>query len=203
MLVDVSTRLEQGAVYRLGTPPVDLRMQRCFHEDEGGYYEAVMLSMPLHTATHIDVVNIENRIELDRSIGPGKMIEVSGIIDRKITLDDCEGQVSVEKGDFVFFRTGWDSYAATERYFNHPELSEEVLDWLVGMKVNMVGIDALGLGRGRRHGIYDRHLTSCGIYVIENLANLSAVTSPSFKVYCFPLKIENTDALPARVVVDL
>jgi len=39
-----------------------------------------------------------------------------------------------------------------------------------------------------------------GIFIIENLA---AITTNEFKVYCLPLHIENIDAIPARVIVEI
>lgn len=203
MLVDLTLRLEEGAVFRLGTPPVRIKSEQFFHADEGGAYESTTLFMPLHTATHVDVVNKENRIGIGRLIGPGKLIDATGVTDwEEIAVDDCINQVAIDPGDFVFFRTGWTRYLGTERYYAHPELSRELLEWLIQNKVNMVGIDALGLGRGKKHGEYDRLLVKNGSYVIENLANLASVTRASFKVYCFPLLIEETDAIPARVLVE-
>ena len=117
-------------------------------------------------------------------------------------MDDVKHQVEIESGDFVFFRTGWSEFVGTMKYYDHPELSLEVVQWLVSKNINAVGIDALGLGRDRRHGEYDRLLAKNDIFVIENLANLSAIPQKKFNTYCFPLKIENTDAIPARVVVE-
>jgi kynurenine formamidase len=78
-----------------------------------------------------------------------------------------------------------------------------VVQWLASNQVNAVGIDALGLGRDRRHGEYDRLLAGSDIFVIENLANLRAVPQREFTVYCLPLRIENIDAIPARVLVGI
>jgi len=39
--------------------------------------------------------------------------------------------------------------------------------------------------------------------VLENLVNLSLLPQKGFTVYCFPVKIENVDAMPTRVVVDV
>jgi kynurenine formamidase len=203
MLVDLTLRLEEGMVFRLGTPPVRIRSEQFFHADEGGEYQSTTLFMPLHTATHVDVVNKENRVEIGRLIGPGKLFDVTGITEREIAVDDCINQAEIEPGDFVFFKTGWTRYLETERYYVHPELSRELLEWLIKKQINMAGIDALGLGRGKKHGAYDRLLVKNGIYVIENLANLDSITGSAFKVYCFPLSIEETDALPARVLAEL
>ena len=116
---------------------------------------------------------------------------------------DVRDQVDIEPGDFLLFRTDWSEFVGTERYYDHPELSLEVVEWLIAEKINAVGIDALGLGQGRRHGEYDRLLARHDIFVIENLTNLAAIPQRQFRTYCLPLKIENSDAIPARVVVEI
>jgi kynurenine formamidase len=203
MLIDVSLEIRDGMIFRPGSPPVKISSENYFHEDEGGYYETVTVFMPLHMGTHIDVVDKANCIEPNRFIGKGKLFDLTAIIDREICLEDVKGQVEIEKGDFVFFRTGWDRYIDSEKYKRHPEISPEILKWLVEKEINMVGIDALGLGRGKNHGACDRYLVGHKIYVIENLVNLDRIKEPVFKVYCFPLKISETDAIPARVLVEI
>jgi kynurenine formamidase len=202
MLIDVSMTIERGSVFRLGTPAVEIASRRFYHESEGEY-ESTMISFSAHTATHVDLVFVEKRIDPRRMIGTGKLIDVTRVSGGGIRLDDIKYQVEIEGGDFVFFRTDWSQFFGTMKYYDHPELSLEVVQWLVSKNINAVGIDALGLGRDRRHGEYDRLLARNDIFVIENLANLSAIPKKKFKTYCFPLKIENTDAIPARVVVEI
>ena len=202
MLIDVSMPITAGSVFRLGTPPVEIASRKFYHESEGEY-ESVVLSLSAHTATHVDLVFAKSRIEPERMIGRGKLIVVTQAPGSEIQLDDVEHQVEIESGDFVFFRTDWSKFVGTEEYHNHPELSPDVVQWLVSKRINAVGIDARGLGRGRRHGEYDRLLMKNDIFVIENLANLSAIPTREFTAYCFPLKIENIDAIPARVVVEI
>ena len=202
MLIDVSMTIKQGSVFRLGTPAVEIASRRFYHESEGEY-ESTMISFSTHTATHVDLVFMEKRIDPGRMIGTGKLIDVTQVSGGEIRLDDVKHQVEIESGDFVFFRTDWSEFVGTMKYYDHPELSLEVVQWLVSKNINAVGIDALGLGRDRRHGEYDRLLARNNIFVIENLANLSAIPKKKFNTYCFPLKIENTDAIPARVVVEI
>jgi len=210
MLIDVSMTIKQGSVFRLGTPAVEIASRRFYNESEGEY-ESTMISFSAHTATHVDLVFMEKRIDPRRMIGTGKLIDVTqdfGELSRAVSgggirLDDVKHQVEIESGDFVFFRTDWSEFVGTMKYYDHPELSLEVVQWLVSKNINAVGIDALGLGRDRRHGEYDRLLARNNIFVIENLANLSAIPKKKFNTYCFPLKIENTDAIPARVVVEI
>jgi kynurenine formamidase len=200
MLIDVSMPIAPGSVFRLGSPPVEI-VTRKFHNESEGEYETVVLTMPAHTATHIDLVSSDRRITPERMIGKGKLIDVTGVGSGPIQLDDIENKAAIHKGDFAFFRTDWSQYSGTDRYYKHPELSFEVVQWLASMGVNAVGIDALGLGQDRRHGEFDRFLARSDVFVIENLANLGQVPKNEFRVYCFPLSIEGIDAIPARVLV--
>ncbi len=201
MLIDVSMTIRTGSVFRLGTPAVQIATQRFHHESEGEY-DSVMLSLSAHTATHVDLVYPERRIDAERMIGPGALIDASQRRGRAIDLVDV-AQADIQKGSFLFLRTGWSEFAGSGRYYDHPELSPDVVEWLISAGVSAVGIDALGLGRGRAHGEYDRRLAAHDIYVIENLANLDAIPQSHFKVYCFPLKMEDVDAIPARVLVEI
>jgi kynurenine formamidase len=201
MLIDVSMPITPGSVFRLGSPPVEILTHKFYHESEGEY-ETVVLTMPAHTATHIDLVFSNRRISPERMIGRGRLIDVTGVGTSEIRLDDIESKAAIHEGDFVFFRTDWSKYAGTDKYFGHPELSFEVVQWLASIGVNAVGIDTLGLGQGRRHGEFDRYLARADVLVIENLVNLCQVPKNGFRVYCFPLSIESIDAIPARVLVD-
>jgi kynurenine formamidase len=203
MLIDVTMPITAGSVFRRGTPPVEIAVRRFYHASEGEY-ETVMLSLPAHTATHVDLVFRERRIPPGRMISRGKLFDVTGVGGEQIQLRDVEQQAEIQAGDFALFRTDWSRFAGTERYYEHPELALEVVQWLASNQVNGVGIDAPGLGRGRRHGEYDRLLAENDVFVIENLANLGAVpTNRALTVYCFPLSIENIDAIPARVLVGI
>ncbi len=200
MLIDVSLPIEHGAVFRPGAPPVQICSHECC-DRSGGSFKSTVISLPAHTATHIDLISNERPIELERMFGKGKLIDVSKVSGSEIELKDVEGQTEIENIDFVFFRTDWSRFVGTEKYYEHPELSPEVVQWLISKEVKAVGIDALGLGRGQKHGEYDRLLAQNDILVIENLANLAAIPQETFKTYCLPLKIENIDAIPTRVIV--
>jgi kynurenine formamidase len=202
MIVDVSMEIKEGSVFRLGTPPVQIASQSFYHESEGDY-ETIMLSLPAHTATHVDLVFADRQLDPERMIGNGKLVDVSQLPGKEIQLADVRHQVDIESGDFVFFRTDWSRFVGTADYYDHPELAPEVADWLIAQKINAVGIDALGLAQGRGHGEYDRLLARHDILVIENLTNLAAIPQKQFKTYCFPLKLSNIDAIPARVLVEI
>lgn len=66
----------------------------------------------------------------------------------------------------------------------------------------MIGIDTMGLGKGKNHGKIDRLLARKQMYAIENLTNLNKLPEENFTVYCFPLKIEGIEAHPARIIAE-
>ena len=202
MLIDVSLRLQEGMLFRKGSPSFSITMLKCFHEEEG-QYETSIINTPSHVGTHIDIVNKNNKIEVNRFIGRGVLVDISKCSEGPISLENISNKRLVKKDDFVFFRSCWSKNVGKEKYFDHPELSFEVIEWLSKKKVNMVGIDALGLGKGKNHGKYDRYLADKSIYVIENLTNLDLIKDEVFTVYCFPLNMENLEAIPARVVVQV
>jgi kynurenine formamidase len=203
MLIDVSAKLENGVVFRYGSPPLEITTVAC-SDRNGGQYNTSVISTAVHVGTHIDVLDKNKVIDLKRFISRGILVNVNGILDRQITLQDMESVLpQIMEQDFVIFKTGWEQYLGQEKYEQHPELSLEVVQWLATKQVNMVGIDAPGIGRNKNHGLYDKFLIDRDILVVENLVNLSLINTNIFKVYCFPVSIAGLEAIPARIVVEI
>ena len=202
MLVDITQTTQLGRVYRAGSKPLEVKSVKRYSRS-GSEYTTTCFSCDVHNmGTHIDVMSTDVIIENDRLISEGVKFDVSNITDRAIELDDLELS-RIKEGVYVLFQTNWDKYLDDdEKYSTHPEISMEVIEYLVGKKVNMIGIDTLGLGLRRNHGIIDEYLAKNKIYGIENLANLNSIPEENFKVYCLPIKIEGLDALPARLLVE-
>lgn len=151
--------------------------------------------------THIDVMNPDVVIENERLIGEGIKFDVSHIPNKVIKLKDLD--LSCKRRDICIFQTNWDQYFEDEeKYNNHPEISIEVIKYLVDKNINMIGIDTLGLGVSKNHGIIDKYLGDHKMYAIENLCNLKNIPNKNFKVYCLPMKIEGLDGYPARILVE-
>ena len=199
MLVDITQTTQLGRVYRAGSKPLEVESVKRYSRS-GSEYTTTCFSCDVHNmGTHIDVMNTDVIIEF---ISEGVKFDVSNITDRAIKLDDLELS-RIKEGVYVLFQTNWDEYLDDdEKYSNHPEISMEVIEYLVDKKVNMIGIDTLGLGLRRNHGTIDEYLAKNKIYGIENLANLKSIPEENFKVYCFPIKVEGLDALPARLLVE-
>jgi kynurenine formamidase len=202
MIVDITQTTKIGRVYRDGSEPLKVETVKRYSKS-GSEYKTISFSCDTHNmGTHIDVMGVDVLIENERLISEGIKFDVSSITDREIKLTDLDLS-RVKEGVYVFFQTNYDKYFEDEdKYNNHPEISMEVIEYLVEKKVNMIGIDALGLGRGRNHGLIDVYLGKHKSYTIENLANLDKIPEEGFKVYCLPMKIEGIDGLPARILVE-
>lgn len=202
MIVDITQTTKIGRVYRDGSPALKVENIKC-NEGTKSEYETIMFSCATHNmGTHIDVVDKDVFIENERLISMGIKFDVSHISERTIKLSDIDTSI-VEEGQYVFFQTNWDKYFDDEdKYNNHPEIDFEVIEFLASKKVNMIGIDTLGLGRGKNHGKIDVYLAKEGRYAIENLCNLDQIPSKDFKVYCLPTKIEGLDVFPTRILVE-
>lgn len=202
MIVDITQETKIGRVYRAGSHPLKVEEVKRYSRS-GSEYTTMAFSCDVHNmGTHIDVMASGVFLENERLIGEGIKFDVSHITDRAVELSDLNLSL-VKEGVFVFFQTNWDLYFEDEeKYNNHPEISMEVMEFLVQQKINMIGIDTLGLGVGRNHGLIDVYLGKHQAYAIENLANLREIPESGFKVYCLPMKIEGIDALPARLLVE-
>ena len=202
MIIDITQTTKIGRVYRDGSEPLKVEKVKRFSKS-GSEYTTTSFSCDVHNmGTHIDVMGLDILIKNERLVSPGIKFDVSNIIDRPIKLSDLDLS-RVKEGVYVFFQTSWDKYFKDEeKYNNHPEVSKEVIEYLVDKKVNMIGIDTLGLGVGRNHGLIDVYLGKNKTYAIENLTNLENIPEENFKVYCLPMKVEGLDALPVRILVE-
>ena len=202
MIVDITQVTRIGKEYRDGSAP--LKVEKVTRKSKSGSsYSTINFSCDVHNmGTHIDVMSAEAYVSEDRLVAEGIKFDVSHITDREVTLEDLDLSI-VKEGVYVFFQTNWDKYLEDdEKYNNHPDISFSVIEYLASKNVNMIGIDALGLAKGRKHGEIDRFLGKEGKYSIENLTNLDRIPESNFKVYCLPIKVEGIDAWPARVLVE-
>lgn len=192
MLIDITQTTKIGKVYRPGSSP--LKVEKVSRSLENGIeYSTISFTCDTHNmGTHIDVMETNVIIDIERLIAPGIKFDISNILDRPVMLKDIDTSL-VKKGVFVFFQSSNES---------QPEISMEVLEYLVSKEVNMVGIDASGLAIGRNHALADKYLGEQKKYAIENLTNLELLPVNNFKVYCLPIKIEGIDTLPVRILVE-
>ncbi len=163
-------------------------------------------SLSGHLGTHFDVMNKEFPLEyLSRK---AIIFDVRSIKNRDIDISDILVD-KIEKDMFILFYSGFietEGYGSKNYFQNHPQLSNELIDYLVEKQVSIIGIDFAGVRRGAEHTPKDQYLADKGIFVVENLCNLESVlniTNNIFKINTYPVNYLNMTGLPCRVVAEL
>jgi arylformamidase len=174
-------------------------------------WQVSALSLGTHSGTHMDAPRHRfpggagiGHYGPDRLIGRGFVVEARGVGSNEpigvAILDGLRGRAS--PGWFAIVRTGWDTYWGNPRYFEHPYLSPALAQELVDLKVGIVAIDTLSVDSTVDAGSEaHRILLGADILIAENLCNLSVLVSSQPYTFAFmPLRIDEADGSPARVV---
>src|SRR3989338_2813081 len=164
---------------------------------ENGWNEK-KLTFNSHFSTHIDAPfhMLENGKKLtDFSIetfmGDAIVIEMKN--KNEPNLD------KVQAGDIVFFLTGQTKKAYSDNFFkDNLVITKETAQKLINKKVKIVGIDSFSPDNEpfEVHKMFFKN----EILIVENLVNLEKLNGKRFKCYIFPLKIQDADGAPCRVV---
>lgn len=157
-----------------------------------------------HLGTHFDVMN--KVFPLAYTERKAVVFDVSNIKGRDIELSDIDTSL-IDKDIFVLFYTGFIEkvgYGNTVYYKEHPQLSNELIDYLLAKKVSMIGVDFAGIRRGKEHVLADQRCADNGCFVIENLCNLKEVLKHGdiCLVHTYPLSYEGLSGLPCRVIAE-
>lgn len=138
-----------------------------------------------------------------------------------MTADDTRAALdaaghALNPRDIVLVQTGCDRYYGQPDYMAHGcGVTAEATHWLYEQGVRVMGIDAWGWDRPlhlqaadalaqQKPGVFwEAHQCDLAYSQIERLVNLGALPPTGFKIACFPLKIKDASAAPARVVAFL
>ena len=159
-----------------------------------------------HMGTHFDTPG--KTFSLDYCECPGVIFDVSNFGERDIELSDIDAE-KISAGDFVLFHTGTSDryeYWSKEYSTNFPQLSWELIKFLVAKKVHIIGIDARGLRKGTEHPEADEFCATNDVFIVENLVNLgklfNEVGDKNFTVHTYPLNLVGFSGIPCRVVAE-
>lgn len=168
-----------------------------------------------HVGTHFDVMNKVfplDYMELDAMVFDVTKCEAKAEIGNDgVTVDEIDVNDidldAVKDGMFVAFHTGFieqEGYA-TPRYFKqHPQLSFDLIHALLDKHIRIIGVDFAGVRNGKEHTPTDQLCADQGVFIVENLCNLSAVLEGKKQAACkigtYPIKFEGQTGLPCRVI---
>ncbi|WP_064090934.1 cyclase family protein [Rossellomorea aquimaris] len=168
-----------------------------------GHVTESRITMDVHTGTHVDaplhMINDGDTIEtiqIEKLVRPVKVFDLTDV-DEKISFQDIK-DLDIEKNDFILFKTknSWD----TEFNFNFIYVAEDAASYLAEKGISGVGIDALGIERAQEGHPTHRSLMGSDVIIMEGL-QLKEIEAGQYFMVAAPLKIENTDASPARVLL--
>ncbi|TVY11291.1 cyclase family protein [Paenibacillus cremeus] len=191
------------------------------HFDQGSRALVYQLILNEHTGTHMDATAhfIQEGHPAHRYMAETEITQFFG---RALTLDFSHYEAkdtvsleeivtweqqngSIETGDIVLLRFGWDRYW-TPRTVDHPYtkswpgLGGEAAEYLAGKRVKAVGCDTLAIDSSFASGTPAHYaLLGNGVNIIENLTRLEQILGESF-VFAFPLKIKEGSGSPIRAL---
>ncbi|WP_059171051.1 cyclase family protein [Bacillus sp. FJAT-27445] len=161
------------------------------------------LSLDLHTGTHIDaplhMINEGKTFEMiaiEELVRQCKVFELTQVTDR-ITANDLVG-LDIVKDDFVLFKTK--NSFDEEFNFEFIFVAKDAAEQLAEIGIAGVGIDALGIERAQEGHPTHKALMGRDIIIIEGL-RLKDVEAGEYIMVAAPLKLQGTDAAPARILL--
>jgi len=204
-IIDVSIPISNDMVCFPGDP--NPQISRVYSIEKGEVANVSKLILSSHTGTHIDAPahfiknsNTIDKIPLERLIGKVRVLDVGE--EDSITKKFLESK-DIQYNERIFFKTknSWYLKRDTKFFKNFVYLSVDAAEYLVEKKVEVVGIDYLSIEEfNSKNFPVHRLLLSNDVVIVEGLCLLD-VNEGKYKYVALPLKIEECDGAPARVII--
>ena len=210
-LIDLSHTVENGMITYKG-PPAPIICDYLSREAsraryaEGTEFQIGKIEMVANTGTYIDSpfhryahgcdlsgLKLESLADLD-------CVVVHLTERRGRAIDRLPFDLAAVKGKALLFHTGWDAHWRTDRYFEeHPHLTGELAEQLVGAGVTLVGIDSFNID-STDDGTRPVHSALLGaeIPIVEHLRGLSALPERGARFFAVPVKVKGMGTFPVR-----
>lgn len=176
--------------------------------------ETRKLVLGTHTGTHVDAPRhfvpagetVEN-IPLDVLVGKAAVLDFSLAADfQELYPEDLERVIGSRSIERLIFRFDWDVRALGSRryYTDHPFLSEDACNWLVGHGCRLIALDTPQPDNPKNgyNTVNDapnhRILLGQNTIIVEYLVNIRELKQSEVELVVAPLKIKEGDGAPAR-----
>lgn len=176
---------------------------RVVQDFDSGSARESRVDLDVHTGTHVDSPlhmlpegGTMETLSIERLTGTCRVLDLSGV-EGGITQKDLESK-EIRSGEFLLLKT---RNSREERF--DPEfiyLAEDGARYCCEKGVRGVGIDALGIERNQPGHPTHKQLFRAGILIIEGL-RLAEVPEGSYFMVAAPIKLRDTEAAPARVLL--
>ena len=176
-------------------------------------YNLEVLFLSSHTGTHMDAPHhfLEkgakiHEISLKKLVSEAALIQCRKNGGQSITKTDIQkfekNHGKIENFSSVIFYTGWQKNLQKKYYFTkNPGLSVSAAKYLASKKISLVGIDSpsIDLGKDPKFSVHQVFAKKV-ILIVENLASLDEIKSPTFHLVVLPLKLKNATGSPVRAI---
>ena len=156
-----------------------------------------------HLGTHFDVMDQE--FPLSYTTRQGWFFDISHLSKTEVRLEDID-ITKVKPQMFIGFYSGFSETCqyGTDAYFReHPQLSHELINFLVSRQISLIGLDFAGMRRGKEHTPKDKFCADQGVFVVENLWGLKPIINQDIIVHTYPLRLQESTGLPCRVIAEI
>ncbi|WP_405097474.1 cyclase family protein [Oceanobacillus sp. FSL H7-0719] len=198
-LYDVTAPIFEGMPVYKNKPEKQPKLNTVTNE----HVTETRVSLDLHTGTHVDsplhMINDGDTMEtiaIEDLVGKVKVFDLSQAEDR-ISLKDIQ-DLPIERDDFVIFKTK--NSFDDEFNFEFIFVAEDAAVHLAEIGIKGVGVDGLGIERAQPGHPTHRTLFKEKVIVMEGL-RLADVAEGEYFMVAAPLRIQGTDAAPARVLL--
>lgn len=201
--------------FRPGMPRMKFMPEPVFEvlqELDGRRCKISQLHMCTHLGTHVDAPahyvaggKPISAYPLEHFIVPA-VVCPGDVGARGLISTECVKGFDILPGDAVLFSTGWGEKSQESSYYDHPYLTLELAEWLVGRRVSFIGVDfltpemPLELRDASWNAPIHRTLLANEVLIIENLRGLSPLAGKRVRLVAAPIMVEaSVEAAPARV----
>ena len=204
MIYDLSYTIGPDTMAYPGTEKPNLKVMNTVDKD--GFQET-LISMYSHAGTHMDApahmlrgAAYLDALPMERFCGRAYVMDCTSYgDDSQIPSDALPALTDI---DFLVLSTGWEDKWGTDAYFGRfPVLSPEAADIVANAGLSGVGVDMMSVDPmdTTEFPVHMRFFNK-GMVIIENLCNLKELRGKYVELYALPLKYENADGAPVRVL---
>jgi kynurenine formamidase len=210
-LIDLSHVIEHGMTTYPGLPAPHIcdfwtREDSAANYDDGSSFQIGRIDMVANTGTYLDSPFHRYADGQDLADLPlSALADLPGIIVRR----PWENELATDaghlagldvRGKAVLVQTGWDRHWRTDRYgVDHPFLTADAAEWLIGNGAVLVGIDSNNIDdtRGRARPVHTK-LLAANIPICEHMTGLGSLPDDAFRFSAVPPKVRGMGTFPVR-----
>jgi len=203
---DITLPISDSLVLWPGDPPIQITQPS--NIERGDTATITRISMGAHTGTHVDAPlhfvsggGSVDTLSLNTLIGDAVVIDATGHSELSATvLKNFKIPLGAKRILFKTENSGHWARGESAFFTDYVAISNDGALWLIEHGCTLVGIDYLSIAPF--HDTISTHKTflNAGVIVVEGL-DLSSIESGNYHMICLPLKLEDGEGAPARVVL--